>query len=307
MATNIREISVNYFKLEPEVQGEGVYLAAARELRNFIRVIDQAAFDSIPKPDGWLTVNNLHDNPGFWSGSVSKIQTKDIPGKRKPGNPNPTSIEFESEDEGLDHPTCFVLDKFTNILAIESIATGVTPKAFCELLSTKANMQITPTILPMLDAMQRYDSMTRIKKLSFKMARVESTAGMNTRLRPGLRAAKELADATGTNYIKVEMSMGRDRGQNLILDGVKEIVRGLLDYSENVEVDSIEVYGSTGYHEGASFEPVDLIQQRIFDKIRVSRQRLQTQESIQERTWAVVDKFQQRRDSLTAVYTIPNE
>lgn len=295
MSNNLRTININYFKLEPDVAGEGEYRQAALRLRNFIRNIDAPNLRPIPKADGWISMTSLHRRPAFWAGVISKIQTKDIPNKRNPNNPTPTPIDIDDE-EGLDHPTCFILDKSTNILAIESIKTGVTANTFCEFLSEQVGFSVLATIIPMEDSRQRYEQMRRFKRLSFKFARRERLTNNVARSRTSAGKAMDIADATGTAQIFIELGMGRSKDL-LSYDGIRGLVQGLLD-SDDIELQSVQVYGSRGFQEGESFEPVDLVEQRIFDQIRVNRVRLQTEAHIQERLWAVADKYDARRDTL---------
>lgn len=301
-----RRINLNYFKLEPAVVGEDQFQSANRALRDFIRVLDQRAWDPIQIPDGWIVFNSLLKENGFFIGSISRIQTQNIPGKRAPREANSRPIDFDSNDEGLDHPTCFIIDTATNIVVLESLQLGVTINQLCGFFSYHLMMDVGAAVLLAQNVEDFMRNLRQVKRLSFRVSGIENLSDSQKRRYPSLTGMFDMADRTASRQI--DLVLGPEARQNDVmnLDAARRLISDLLGVAEIANVDHAKVYGSANFEEGESFTEIDLIDQRLQDFIRVDSVRAVTEAYIRQRQQQMILKYEPRRDELVRLYRVPN-
>lgn len=301
-----RRINLNYFRLEAAVVGEAQYRLANRDLRNFIRVLDQRAWEPIRIPDGWIVFNSLLKENGYFVGSISRIQTQNIPGKRAPREANSKPIDFDSIDEGLDHPTCFIIDTATNIVVLESLQMGVTINQLCGFFSHHLDMDIGATVLLALNVEDFMRNLRQVKRLSFRVSGIENLSDRQKRRFPSLTGMFDMADRTASKQI--DLVLGPEPHQNdlINLEAARSLIADLLGIAEVANVDHARVYGSANFEEGESFSEIDLIEQRLQDFIRVDSVRAVTETYIRQRQQQMMMRYEPRREELVGIYRVPN-
>lgn len=302
-----RRINLNYFKLEPAVVGEGQYQPANRALRDFIRQLDQRTWEPIRIPDGWLVFNNLLRENGYFVGSISRIQTQNIPGRRAPNDATSSPIAFRSPDEGLDHPTCFILDTATNIIVLESLQLGVTINQFCGFFSANLNMDIGATVLIAQDVDTFFQNLRQVRRISFRVSRIENLSQLQRQRFSGLNGVFGMSDMTGSRQLEIVMGPEPHQRNPLNLEAVRRFLTDLVGISDFAQVDYAKVYGSAGFAEGDSFQEVDIIEQRLKDFILVENVREVTPNFILQRQQQMIARYEPRRQDLVRLYRVPNE
>lgn len=233
-----RKIKVNFFRLETIAIGEENVQTANTRLRDQIRLLDQIPFQAMGRVDGAISLDSLLDGGQFWYGSISKVQTRDLPPIGDPNTHRAYPIPLQNSNQGLQYSTCFVIDKHTNTLAIESIKNGVSIGTFCEFFSSHLNIEMEPAVIPVRTAMNTFNNMTHIRKFRVRVARVENLRAAGNRGQ-GQRAIENIIDnveQTNSRVLDYTLSVGRERFVSLDLRVIKEMARGFLGIAESADV-----------------------------------------------------------------------
>lgn len=301
----MRRIKVYYYRLVPTSQGD-LYREQSLAIKAFLNAMDQQGWPPLQKGNDSIVFNHIYRNPGFLYGSMSRIQTSNIPSKRNPNSAQSTPIEFSSPQEGLEHATCFVFDLATNIVGFENLQQGVSVDDFLLFVQSNVGFQVIKEIVIANNVQDFLNNLNDVSLLNIKVAGINSSQAFTNVEASSLSEILALSNRTNGYNIEVVISKERGNEQTMNLDIVKGMVSGIMSvFSKRPEtVKKAVVKGRSDFEEGNTLKEIDLVQNKLMDILSVPNERSITAESIMNRVTSLSALYLIKRPGLVELYGI---
>lgn len=238
---------------------------------------------------------------GIIYGTLIHTQTKDLPFASHDLTDTYQDLTI-SEDAGLGYPTSFLYDPEVNIVMIESVKNGVGIGTFCKFFEMNLSLpHLDCAIVINPSGLQKLNSMQRISRFQYKVARLQSGNAMRNEKNAvgGLISA---ADSTGNDVMEVILTSSRSKKSSLAKEVIKGMAESVMKYisKDNKDVKKLIVTGSI---DGFT-DQVDLIKQRVKSEIKVELLRNNSLASIGERYNALYSAYVENKSNLHKAYKV---
>ncbi len=299
MTTKQKTVQVNFFQLSPASTDP---TEIKKDTAQIIGVLDGLSKDlrKLERGDGNVSIyGDIVKRGNCVLGTLVNNQMFDVP-PRFDDETHALDPLHLSENQGLGYATCFLYDKNTNILMIESVKNGVGPITFVSFLRHNYSMPLfTPSIVINPKDIVNFYNMVTINKFHVKVARVEDGTIFKTK-KKSLGQIIKSADDTNTNMLEYKIQTGRKK-KSLRLPKVRQWVKDFLDYKETEEVDILSV---SGYDAEDHKDVIDFIKQRLKDSYKIEKHRIVGSFTILERHNNLYDIYLKHGEMLKKAYKV---
>jgi hypothetical protein len=234
-----------------------------------------------------------------WEGEILRIRMDNIPTKADLAG---KIEEFNlADDEGIGEQSAFIYHPDTNILLLQSNKHGVSPGNFAQyfelIIGSNTSIYIDPVIQE--DALQRLESMSKVKKFDISIAALEDMSIFNN---CGLEEFANLTTVYQAPSINIELKVSRKKNSSLPLEKVRNAAKSLLGISaqNQSQVKKIRISGSSDEDDSLY---VDLLKDRMRESIQINASKNQRNISYVKRQEALRNAWQKRESEILKNYT----
>ncbi|AUB37458.1 hypothetical protein COO91_03403 [Nostoc flagelliforme CCNUN1] len=233
-----------------------------------------------------------------WEGEIICIRMDNVPAKADLAG----KIEdFKlADNEGIGEQSAFIYHPNTNIMLLQSNKHGVSSGNFAQyfelMIGSNDSIYIDPVI--QLDALQRLESMNRVKKFNVSIAALEDMSVFNN---CGLEEFAKLTTVYQAPSINIELKASRKKHSSLPLEKVRNTAKSLLGIStqNQSQVKKIRISGSSDEDDSLF---VDLLKDRMRESIQINASTTQRNISYVERQKALRSAWQKRELEILKTY-----
>lgn len=269
---------------------------------NFATILDMtiAHFNAFTINSGSIKMMEKKKSNGVYSLMLAHNQMNDLPYAMHNETGAVRELGLEGS-EGLAHRTCFVYDSELKMLLVESTKNGVTLNTFIGLIERAVDqLRIQTSFVIDPEVLSNLSRMPIINKLEFRIAKVLNGTIFTTK-KIGLKSFIKAAEIAGLDKLAVVMQSGRSRSDSLNRNKVIQILKDLRAYFATPnEVQKVIVTGKES--EEQLQQSLDILSGKMRFKIRMEVKRNYSNLEIMAKCALVVEKFNDKRAILKAVY-----
>jgi hypothetical protein len=237
----------------------------------------------------------------YVTGALIYTQENNIAPKYNQKNQSMEAINIEGFD-GLGFDAAFFYDATNMLLVIESKVPGPTLESLRVLMTMNYEVpSFEAIVVTSKNEYEKFINSKGVRNLKIKMLNLDNQPeGKKT---PGVQEATEMVENTNGAYIEMKIGSGKNRHRFLDFQKVKSFadfaVRsvGLKHEVTKFEVDIVDL-------DSGKIEPIDLITNRIFDKISIDKERTISRFSIGEKIDQIESYYFKRKPFLDEVYRL---
>jgi hypothetical protein len=268
-----------------------------KEFKLFLDDLIKNMTQSLPIEDGSILVHRMVLEGSRYIGSLVRSQRSDISPifDETTNELKPIALQVQ---ESIGHPTVFILEKNLRILAIESTMTGVSIKHFCDLLKKNFSHEIIFELVLKRNAYERFESLDILKNVVLEIAALDRGDIFKNAKSGSLLFMSRLSDKTrsGTMFV----SLKADKKASLDKGEVESIVDFFRLKSTDSHIKQLIVKGRK--HKSISVDVINFIQDKMIDKLSVTRAQFRDENSITERLNQLRQKFSDRYIELEKMF-----
>lgn len=244
---------------------------------------------------------DIRNRQSMYFGTFCLVQMNELPPRAKLGEA-PIELDMD-EDEGLGHYTSFVYDSTNNIILIQSNRNGITANGIALFFSRNFSVRsIVFDVVINPSDIQRLEAMSEIRNVEISIARVQNGSIFNNGRRRPISEMQQLGDATDANILKLTLGVGYDRSATLRKRSIISLVRDLLGFEQEGEVQKIIISGRETDESG--IEMIDLITNKVIIKVILPAVRSISEISIQREINEVIRLYRDKKREVDNVYKV---
>ena len=242
-------------------------------------------------------------NKRYIGGALIYTQETNIPPKWDGGSQKLAKIDITGF-RGLGFDAAYFYDTDNMIIALESRVPGPSLESLRKLIHlnyTVPSFDFRP--ISSTNEYNKFIQSKKIRKVEIKMVNYDGAALKKGGKIPGIEQSKELVDMMDGSYITWKVAAGYDRSKTLSFQKIKQMA----DYAINSiggsnEVTSFKV-DIVDLNSG-KLDPIDLITNRISDKIQIEKERTISKFSILEKIKQLEGHYLRRLPKLDKIYRL---
>lgn len=239
----------------------------------------------------------------MYFGTFCLVQMNELPPRAKLGEA-PVELDMD-EDEGLGHYTSFVYDSTNNIIMVQSNRNGITANGIAAFFSRNFSVRsIVFDVVINPSDIQRLEAMSEIRNVEISIARVQNGNIFNNGRKRPISEMQQLGDDTNANILKLTLGVGYDRSATLKKRSILSLVKDLLKFEREGEVQKIIISGKETDESG--IEMIDLITNKVIIKVSLPAVRSISEISIQREIDEVIKQYKDRKREVDTVYKVKN-
>lgn len=211
-----------------------------------------------------IRLQDISKSKDNWEGDTIHIRMDEVPPKASIDG-ELSNIELE-DDEGIGEETAFLYNEAIDILALQQNIYGVTEPSFCRYFEKAAQINGPIFLFPVIQsgALQKFTNLHTVKKIEVKLARPKNMKQFAKTDGKSTSDVIEMINNFEAPTANITLSVGRNRKEELNLNSVKNLVKGLLGMNQSGDnVKSIKISGAaTGFGSTA----IELIEERMIEQ-----------------------------------------
>lgn len=256
------KFSVEFYR--PEVLGD-TGTSFSDVLQNIAGMNDAGRIRVGDDPAVVLTVEH---NENEFIGEAARIRMDDLPSVVSVASGNRHDLQM-ADQEGLGEEIYFLYDVGLDVIAIQNKG-HFRASALALLLGDLASASLYFQPILTRDASDRFDRMSLVRKISFRLARPHDFGGART---PALNRSFRIIDDFDGASAKVEITVGRERGRGLSMNAAHRLVEAFGHAGEQFKSLSITGAIREAQAQGGAEHPeiVDFIKERLSFTTEVDR------------------------------------